>query len=138
MFSDGLRYTKDHLWVKKFGLSDYSEKSLLGRNAYVGITEYLKNKLNEDRTWYLRAGKTLDKGQSAGIIYTKRHHVDIIMPVSGTVLQTNLDFVKPPFWSNNITEKDWIMVVEMHKPKEWNELLVAQEYGKYLTTIPVL
>jgi glycine cleavage system H lipoate-binding protein len=130
-------YTQEHLWVKPFGLTDYAKKSTVARNAYVGITGYIKSTLIEDKMWYVRVGKTIDKGQNAGIIYTENVHIDIIMPVSGTILQANLDFLKLPFWSNTITEKDWIMIISIQKPGELSELMPAGEYQNFINIISV-
>ncbi len=137
IFEDGLRFTEQHLWVKKFGLTDYAERAMAGREVYVGITALFKNKLTEDRMWYVRVGKKISRGQSAGIIYSQNMHMDIIMPLSGTILQANMDFLKPPFWSNTITEKNWIMIIDIDRPGEWNELLVPAEYEKHFNGLSV-
>jgi glycine cleavage system H lipoate-binding protein len=132
ILSDELRYTKHHLWVRQFGLTDYAEKPTVRRNVYAGITRQLKDRLIEEKVWYLRVGKTIDREQTAGIIYTENIHMDIIMPISGTIIQANLDFLKPPFWSNSITENDWIMIIAMHKPGELSDLMLEREYQEYV------
>ena len=135
ILADVQRYTKYHLWVRSFSLSDDLEKPTVIGKAYVGITNFLKDQLKEDKVGYVRAGKTIDQGESAGIINTDHFHKDIIMPISGTIMKANLDFFKSKFWSNSLNSKDWIRVVSMLNPGEISELMLEEKNQEYVNNI---
>jgi glycine cleavage system H protein len=76
---DGLKYTKDHEWVK-----------IEGKNATVGITEFAQSELGDivyvDIT---TVGKQVAAHEIFGTVEAVKTVSDLYMPVSGKVLEVN-------------------------------------------------
>lgn len=75
----GLRYTKDHEWLR-----------LEGAEAVVGITHFAQDALGDVVFVDLPAvGTTVDRGQAFGVVESNKSVSDLFAPVGGRVIAVN-------------------------------------------------
>ncbi len=119
-FSEDLKYTKEHLWVKPqedgmvlAGITDFAQ-SQLGDIVYVEVeTE----------------GESINQDQIFGTIEATKTVSDLFMPVSGEIVSFNKELERNPEWVNtNPFDKAWIIKIKMSDPTQLENLLSADEY----------
>jgi glycine cleavage system H protein len=120
---DELLYSEYHLWVLK---------SAQGHR--IGITEYAANELGAvDFIELPEPDDEIGAGETFGSVETSKAVTDLIAPVSGRVLDINTDLIdEPEILTSDPYNKGWLMSVEITDEMEWEELLDADKYGKYL------
>ena len=123
---EDLLYTKEHEWVKiegnkaKMGITDYAQSSL-GDITFVELP-------NED-------SKCSQFKQIASVESVKAAS-DIYAPMSGKVIQLNVDVQnKPELLNQSSYEQGWFLIIEISDEKEKNNLMKAVEYKQYLEGI---
>ena len=118
-FPDNLKYTKDHEWIK-----------VDGDEAYVGITDFAQTELGDIVYIEVDAvGETLEKEETFGTIEAVKTVSDLLMPVSGEVLEFNEELESSP----DIINKDpygegWLIKIKLTNKEELEELLPADKY----------
>lgn len=74
-----LKYSKDHEWVR-----------MEGEFAYVGITDYAQSELGEIVFVEIETvGETLAAGEIFGTVEAVKTVSDLLMPVSGEIIEFN-------------------------------------------------
>lgn len=118
---DGLRYTKEHEWVKVEGV-----------NGRIGITDHAQSELTEIVYVELpKVGKRVRKGEALGVVESVKTVSDIYSPISGEVVEVNSPLEDSPQWINESPyEKGWLAVVRMSDPGEASNLLDAATYKR--------
>ncbi|MCL2650194.1 MAG: glycine cleavage system protein GcvH [Candidatus Azobacteroides sp.] len=123
LFPENLKYSNDHEWIR-----------LDGDIACVGITDYAQNELGE--IVYVDVdtiGETIEKNKVFGSIEAVKAANDLLMPVSGKVLELNPALADHPELVNNSPYKDgWIIKIKLSNPAELNELMSAAEYKAFI------
>lgn len=113
-------YSEHHLWVKK-------EKKKIVR---IGITEYFSAREIEIINLDLpEEGEEFERGDVFGSLESIEEVYNLIMPVSGTIIQVNekvLDDVD--LLNEDPYEEGWLVKVEMSNPSELDDLLPAEDY----------
>jgi glycine cleavage system H protein len=120
---DGLRYTKEHEWVK-------SE----GGMARVGITDHAQHELTDIVFVELpKIGKKVKKRELLGVVESVKTVADVYSPVSGEVIEANsiLDD-NPQLINESPYEKGWFAIIRMDDPSETKLLMDADAYRKML------
>lgn len=122
-FPTDVKYTKDHEWIR-----------VDGDVAYVGITDYAQSELGEivyvDIT---TEGETVNKEEVFGTIEAVKTVSDLFMPVTGEVLEVNLELEDAPQLVNeDAYGKGWIIKVNVSDAAELDELLSAAEYEQLI------
>jgi glycine cleavage system H protein len=120
---DGLRYTKEHEWVK-------SE----GGMARVGITDHAQHELTDIVFVELpKIGKKVRKGELLGVVESVKTVADVYSPVTGEVIEANsiLDD-NPQLINESPYEKGWFAIIRMDDPSETKLLMDADAYRKML------
>lgn len=118
-FPENLKYSNDHEWVK-----------VDGNEAYVGITDFAQSELGEivfvDIT---TEGEKVDRGAVFGSIEAVKTVSDLLMPVSGEVLEVNpkLDD-QPELVNKDPYGEGWIVKVSIDDVTELDELLSSADY----------
>lgn len=118
-----LYYTKDHEWARvegniaTVGITDYAQK-LLGDIVFLEIYE---------------VGTEVKKGEKIGTIESVKAASDIFSPVSGRIIEVNMELPSTP----DLVNKDpygsaWMARIEMSNPSELNELLNSESYAKMI------
>ncbi|EGK00344.1 MULTISPECIES: glycine cleavage system protein GcvH [Dysgonomonas] len=122
-FPENLKYSKDHEWIK-----------VEGDKAVVGITEFAQSELGEivyvDVT---TEGETIDKDGVFGSVEAVKTVSDLLMPVSGEVLEVNADLEdKPELINEDPYGKGWIIKIAVSDAAQLDSLLSAADYKKLI------
>lgn len=122
-FPENLKYSKDHEWIK-----------VDGDKAVVGITEFAQSELGEivyvDVT---TEGETIDKDGVFGSVEAVKTVSDLLMPVSGEVLEVNADLEdKPELINEDPYGKGWIIKIAVIDAAQLDSLLSAADYKKLI------
>lgn len=119
--AEGLKYSKDHEWVR-----------IEGDTAYVGITDYAQHNLGEIVYVELPGvGTTLNAGDVLGAVDSVKSASDIYTPVSGEVLQVNNVLSDAPEKVNEDAYASWIVEMKLTDPSELDGLMEAAAYKEY-------
>ncbi|HHV85847.1 MAG TPA: glycine cleavage system protein GcvH [Petrimonas sp.] len=118
-FPENLKYSNDHEWVK-----------VDGDEAYIGISDFAQSELGEivfvDIT---TEGEKVDKGAVFGSIEAVKTVSDLLMPITGEVLEVNpkLDD-QPELVNKDPYGEGWIIKISIEEKTELNELLSSDAY----------
>jgi glycine cleavage system H protein len=123
MYPKDYRYTKDHEWVK-----------IEGETATIGITEFAQKQLGDVVYVELPAiGKALDVHQTIGVVESVKAVSDVYSPLAGEVLAVNEDLNNSPEILNQDPHgKGWIIRLRLKNKGDWETLLTALDYEKFL------
>ena len=114
-----LKYSKDHEWVK-----------VDGNIATVGITDFAQSELGDIVFVDIQTeGEELGANEVFGAIEAVKTVADALMPVSGKVIEVNVDLEGAPESVNTDPYgAGWMIKVEMSDPAELDNLLDAAGY----------
>lgn len=117
------RYSKSHEWVRKegnlliYGISDHAQEELSDL-VYVELPE---------------VGASFSAGDTVGTVESVKAASDLILPISGTISAVNNDLTSAPELLNaDPYNTGWIAKVKPSNPAEWDGLMTAEDYGKFL------
>ena len=118
-FPENVNYSSDHEWVR-----------MEGDVAYVGITDFAQSELGDivyvDVT---SEGETLGKGEVFGSIEAVKTVSDLMMPVTGKILELNPELEdKPELINQDPFGEGWILKVTVSDAAELKELMSAAAY----------
>lgn len=114
----GLKYSKDHEWVR-----------VEGNKAYIGITDYAQHALGSLVYVELpEVDDTFSAEDTLGVVESVKAASDIIVPISGTIVEINEAVVDDPGLINSDAFGSWMVAMEMSNPSELDELLDAAAY----------
>jgi glycine cleavage system H protein len=120
-FPEGLMYTATHEWV-----------SLEDEIATVGITDYAQHQLGD--IVYIEMpdiGLVFERESIAGEIESVKAVGEIIMPLSGEIIETNSKIVEIPELVNKSPfGEGWIMKIKVSHIEEIEDLIPLEEYKK--------
>ena len=122
-FPENVKYSNDHEWIR-----------VEGHEAYVGITDYAQSELGEivyvDVT---STGENLEEGEVFGSIEAVKTVSDLMMPVSGEILEVNPELDDAPELVNSDPYgKGWIVKINISQPQELDNLLSAEQYKQLI------
>jgi glycine cleavage system H protein len=120
---EGLRYSKDHEWVK-----------IEEDRARVGISDHAQHQLTELAFVQLpKVGQVLKKGDVLGIVESVKNTADVYSPVSGTVIEVNSGLEDDPQVINKSPyDQGWLAVIKWTDSSEMEGLMDASSYRKFL------
>ncbi|MDD3494656.1 MAG: glycine cleavage system protein GcvH [Dysgonamonadaceae bacterium] len=122
-FPENVKYSHDHEWIR-----------VEGQEAYVGITDFAQSELGE--IVYVdipTIGDTLESGEVFGSIEAVKTVSDLLMPVSGKILEMNDELEDAPELVNKDPYgKGWIIKIAVQKPEELDNLLTAEQYKDFI------
>lgn len=116
---EGLLYSESHEWVKVegdiavIGVSDFAQKEM-GDITYVDMPD---------------VDDELSAEEDFGALESVKASSDLISPVSGVVVETNLELEDQPELINQDAYANWIIKVRMSDPSELEKLLGAEAYA---------
>ena len=122
-YPDDLRYTKDHEWAR-----------VDGTRVTVGITHFAVEQLGDITQVDLpREGESVTKGSVFGTVESVKAVSDLFAPVSGKVVKVN-DPIKdsPETLNEDAYDEGWMIVVEVAKAEDIDELMSAEAYEAYI------
>lgn len=118
-FPNELKYTADHEWVR-----------INGNEAVIGITDFAQSELGE--IVYVDVdteGEKIERNEVFGSIEAVKTVSDLMMPMTGEVLEVNAELEDAPELVNEDPYgKGWIIKVAIANPAEADELLDAASY----------
>lgn len=123
MYSEQLRYTKEHEWV-----------SLEGDIGTVGITDHAQRELGDIVFVELpKPGALVEQGRTFGSVESVKAVSDIYAPVSGEVVEINEALAEAPEKINEDPHGEaWLVKIRLTAPAEWDGLLSAADYEAYV------
>lgn len=122
-FPENVKYSTDHEWVR-----------VEGEAAYVGITDFAQGELGEIVFVDIPTeGETLEAGEVFGSIEAVKTVSDLMMPVSGEVLEVNSKLDDAPELVNNDSfGEGWIIKMTLSNNEELADLMSAAEYKEFI------
>lgn len=118
-FPNELKYTADHEWVR-----------INGNEAVIGITDFAQSELGE--IVYVDVdteGEKIERNEVFGSIEAVKTVSDLMMPMTGEVLEVNAELEDAPELVNEDPYgKGWIIKIAIENPAEADELLDAAGY----------
>ncbi|MFV0391356.1 MAG: glycine cleavage system protein GcvH [Paludibacteraceae bacterium] len=119
---ENLMYTKDHEWVR-----------IEGETAIVGVTDYAQSELGEVVFLEIETvGETLASGEVFGSVEAVKTVSDLLMPVSGEILEFNAKLEDAPELVNDDPYGEgWMVKVAVTDP-DTAALLTADEYKELI------
>ena len=118
-FPSGLKYTKDHEWIK-----------VEGDEAFIGITEFAQRELGDIVYIDISSiGKEVAKDEVFGTVEAVKTVSDLFMPVTGTITEVNSALDKQPELVNTDPYGDgWMVKITITDAAEVDALLSADSY----------
>ncbi len=122
-FPENLKYSKDHEWI----LVD-------GDKATVGITDFAQSELGEIVYVDVASeGDTIDKDEVFGSIEAVKTVSDLIIPVTGEVLEFNETLEdEPELVNTDPYGKGWIIKMSIEDAAQLDDLLDAAAYKEFI------
>jgi len=117
------RYTREHEWI-----------AVEGKIGTIGITDYAQNSLGD--IVYVDApkvGDAVSANATFGSVESVKAVSDLYSPVTGKVTAVNEELKAQPDKINEDAHGTWIIKVELADPGEWEKLLDAAAYEKFVT-----
>jgi glycine cleavage system H protein len=121
---DDLLYSKEHEWVKIEG------------NIYtMGITDFAQHQLTDIVFVELpEVGREIEKDESFTTVESVKSVSDIFAPLSGKIVEVNLEVEDAPELINSSPYEDgWICKVELSDKTEIDSLLSLKEYEDFIS-----
>jgi len=123
-FPEGLKYSKEHEWVK-----------VEGDVAIVGITDFAQGELGD--LVYIEVdtvGEMIDKDEVFGTAEAVKTTSDLFMPIGGEVIEFNSELDEnegdnPSLINESPYEEGWIIKIKMSDPSELDDLMDAAAYS---------
>jgi glycine cleavage system H protein len=116
------RYTREHEWI-----------AVAGNIGTIGITDYAQNSLGD--IVYVdmpKPGDSVTANATFGSVESVKAVSDLYSPVSGTVTASNDILKTEPDKINSAPHETWIIKVELSDPSEFDALLDAATYEKFV------
>ena len=120
---EDVKYTASHEWVR-----------LDGDIGIVGITSYAQHQLGDIVFIELpNIGLVFEKGSNVAEIESVKAVGDLLMPVSGEIIEVNNTLEGTPEVVNSSPFDDgWILKIKINHSDELSTLLSAEEYKKII------
>ncbi|GAC1637386.1 MAG: glycine cleavage system protein GcvH [Ktedonobacteraceae bacterium] len=121
---EDLKYSKTDEWVR-----------IEGNLATIGISDYAQDQLGDivyiELPW--DANENVVDEAKFGDIESVKATSELLSPLSGKIVKVNTNLKDTPELINDQPyEAGWMLVVEMSKPAELDNLMSAEKYQKYL------
>ena len=118
---EGLKYTKDHEWVK-----------IDGKTAIVGITDFAQGELGDIVYIYINTvGQQVSEHEIFGSVEAVKTVSDLYMPLAGKVIEVNPTLDSNPEKVNEDPYGEgWMIKVEVTGPSD--SLLSAAQYRELI------
>lgn len=123
MIPEDLRYHKEHEWVR-----------IEGEKATIGISDFAQGALGDIVFLEIpRVGRIVKEGEEITEIESTKTTSFLFAPVTGKLVAVNEALeAKPELMNEDPYGEGWVVVIEMEKPDEINQLMSPREYEKFL------
>jgi len=122
-FPAELKYTKDHEWVK-----------IDGDIAIVGITDFAQSELGDIVFVDIQTeGEFVEKDEIFGAVEAVKTVADLLMPLSGEILEVNSELEDAPELVNSDPYgAGWMIKIKFSVASEIDTLLSAKQYEEII------
>ena len=122
MYPDDRRYSKEHEWLR-----------VDGERGTLGITDFAQSQLGDVVFLELpEVGTSIEAGEQFGTVESVKAVSELYAPVSGEVLEANVDLTATPEDINADPHgKAWMLVVKIADPKQVETLMDASAYQAF-------
>ena len=123
IFPEDLLYSREHIWVR-----------IDGDMAALGITDYAQESLGEILSVEFPEIDTyVERDETFGSIESIKAVIDLISPVSGTVVSINEDITDDiGIINSDPHDTGWLVVIEMDDLEQLDDLLDASGYHDFI------
>jgi glycine cleavage system H protein len=123
VFPEDLFYSREHVWVR-----------VDGDMATLGITDYAQETLGEILSVEFPEIDTyVERDETFGSIESTKAVIDLISPVSGTVVSNNEDITDDiGIINSDPHDTGWLVVIEMNDLEQLDDLLDASDYHDFI------
>ena len=125
MIPEGLRYHKEHEWIR-----------VEGQKATIGISDFAQDALGDVVFVDLPVVETvIEPDQEIGEVESTKATSSIYSPVSGKIVKVNTELQDHPEYLNKDPYgQGWLVVVELSNSAEVNNLMTASQYEEFLSS----
>ena len=122
--TDSLLYTNEHEWIK-----------IKEIQAIIGITDFAQSELGDIVfIEFPDEGDTFQKGDTIGTIEAVKTVADLYAPVSGKILELNLELDdNVELINSDPIGRGWLIKMELSNPDETSDLLSAEDYRNLIS-----
>jgi glycine cleavage system H protein len=122
-----LLYTSNHEWVR-----------IVGDEATIGITSYAQDYMRGILSMELpEPGRRVRRNEAIATVETAKTVLEVFSPLSGLVLQVNLNLVNRPLLiGQDPYGEGWIAKLKIENVSEVAELFDADRYRRYVEEMP--
>lgn len=122
-FPEDIIYSCEHIWVR-----------VDGNMATIGITDYAQERLGDILSVeFIETDTYVERDETFGSIESVKEVVDLISPVSGTVVVVNEDILEDVSIINRDPyDTAWLVVIEMDNLDQLEDLLAASNYHDFV------
>lgn len=118
---NGLRYSKEHEWVR-----------LEGDRAYIGITDHAQHSLGDIVFVELpEKGTSLKESDVLGVVESVKAASDVYTPIAGKVVDINETLAEHPEKINEEPYESWIAALEPEAISDIKALMDEAEYTAF-------
>ena len=119
-----IKYTEEHEWVK-----------IDGDFALIGITNYAQSELGDIVFVELPViDESFAKGDSFGTVEAVKTVSDLYMPISGNIVEVNVNLKdNPELINTDPYKKGWIIKIKLENSEEYNNLLDSPKYENIIS-----
>ena len=121
---EGVKFTKEHEWLKmtKDG------------QATIGISDFAQQQLGDIVSVELpKVGSNFRRMQTMAIVDSVKASSDIYSPLSGEVMQVNVELSEHPEWINESPyELGWMVKLNPSDIEELEKLMTPDQYTEFI------
>jgi len=121
---EGVKFTKEHEWVKMTN-EGY---------AAIGISDFAQQQLGDIVSVELpKVGSNFRRMQTMAIVDSVKASSDIYSPLSGEVMQVNVELSEHPEWINQSPyELGWMVKLKPSNIEELEKLMTPDQYTEFI------
>jgi len=121
---EGVKFTKEHEWVKMTN----------GGQATIGISDFAQQQLGDIVSVELpKVGSNFRRMQTMAIVDSVKASSDIYSPLSGEVIQVNVELSEHPEWINQSPyELGWMVKLKPSDIEEVEKLMTPDQYREFI------
>ena len=121
---EGVKFTKEHEWVKMTN-EGY---------AAIGISDFAQQQLGDIVSVELpKVGSNFRRMQTMAIVDSVKASSDIYSPLSGEVIQVNVELTEHPEWINQSPyELGWMVKLKPSDIEEVEKLMTPDQYREFI------
>ncbi|MFX1311522.1 MAG: glycine cleavage system protein GcvH [Promethearchaeota archaeon] len=118
-----INYTATHEWIK-----------IEGTMGIIGITDYAQHQLGDIVfIEFPDVGMVFEKGSNAAEIESVKAVGDLLMPLSGEIIEINEKLINNPELINQSPYKEgWIIKIKINHNDEIEDLLSFEQYAELI------